>query len=99
MSNLPVPLAFDWDRGNVDKNWEKHKVHFREAEEVFLNKPLLVFPDKKHSIVEKRFQALGITNNQKGLTIFFTIRNSKIRIISTRKQSKKERKRYAKEKN
>ncbi|MBU0569476.1 BrnT family toxin [Patescibacteria group bacterium] len=96
MAKLPVPLAFDWDRENIDKNWKRHKVHFKEAEEVFFNKPSLVFPDKKHSTVEKRFQALGTTNGQKRLSVFFTIRNNKIRIISARNQSKKERKRYAK---
>lgn len=91
---LPVPLSFDWDKGNTDKNWIKHQVHFKEAEEVFLNKPLKIFSDKRHSIKEKRFQALGITNNRRNLTIFFTIRNSMIRVISARDQNKKERRKY-----
>lgn len=98
MSKLPAPLSFDWDQGNIDKNWKKHKVHYKEAEETFLNKPLVVFPDKKHSTIEKRFQALGITNNKRMLSIFFTVRGEKIRVISARNQNKKERKRYAKEK-
>ncbi|MFV1917424.1 MAG: BrnT family toxin, partial [Patescibacteria group bacterium] len=88
---LPAPLSFDWDKGNLEKNWKRHKVHFKEAEEVFFNKPLKIFPDKKHSTKERRFQALGITNNRRNLTIFFTIRDSKIRVISARDQNKKER--------
>lgn len=96
---LPLPLSFDWDKGNIDKNWEKHKVHYKEAEEVFLNRPLMVFPDNKHSILEKRFQALGITDYKRKLSIFFTIRNKKIRIISIRNQNKKEREKYAKKEN
>lgn len=96
---LPVPLSFDWDKGNIHKNWEKHKVHYKETEEVFLNRPLMVFPDIKHSILEKRFQALGITDNKRKLSIFFTIRNKKIRIISIRNQNRKERERYAKKEN
>ena len=93
---LPVPLAFDWDQGNLEKNWKKHKVHFKEAEEIFFNKPLKIFPDKKHSTKEKRFLALGFTNSRRRLTIIFTIRENIIRIISVRDQSKKERIIYAK---
>ena len=93
---LPVPLAFNWDQGNIEKNWEKHKVHFKEAEEIFFNKPLKIFPDKEHSGREKRFLALGLTNSRRRLTIIFTIRENIIRIISVRDQSKKERIIYAK---
>jgi hypothetical protein len=96
--DLPTPLSFDWDRGNKAKNWLKHKVHFKEAEEVFLNRPLKIFPDKKHSIAEKRFQALGITDNKRKLSTFFTIRNKKIRVISARDQNKKERIKYVEKK-
>jgi uncharacterized DUF497 family protein len=92
---LPVLLSFDWDKGNLEKNWKKHNVRFKEAEEVFFNRPLKIFPDKKHSIKEKRFIAFGITNNLKKLAIVFTIRNRKIRVISARTQNKKERRAYA----
>ncbi|MFV1917096.1 MAG: BrnT family toxin [Patescibacteria group bacterium] len=91
---LSVPLSFDWDKGNIDKNWGKHKVRFKETEEVFLDKPLKIFPDKKHSTSERRFQALGITNNRRNLTIFFITRDNKIRVISARDQNKKERRKY-----
>lgn len=93
---LPVPISFDWDKGNIDKNWKKHNVYFKEAEEVFFNKPIKIFPDKKHTEKEKRFVAFGITNKKRGLTIIFTLRNNKIRVISTRNQNKKERIIYAK---
>ncbi|OGM29032.1 hypothetical protein A2962_04545 [Candidatus Woesebacteria bacterium RIFCSPLOWO2_01_FULL_39_61] len=99
MAKLPTPLAFDWDKGNIEKNWINHKVHYKETEEVFLNRPLMIFPDIKHSILEKRFQALGVTDNKRELSIFFTIRNKKIRIISARNQNKKEKQRYAKKEN
>lgn len=94
---LPIPIAFDWDKDNIDKNWKKHKVHFKETEEIFFNKPLKVFPDKRHSKKEKRFAAFGITNLKRKLTIIFTFRRNKIRVISARNQSKKERGEYEKE--
>jgi uncharacterized DUF497 family protein len=93
--NTPKPIQFEWDQGNKEKNWEKHQVYYREAEEVIFNKPL-IFPDKKHSQVEHRFQALGITNNKRVLSVIFTIRKDKIRVISARDQNRKEKLRYAK---
>lgn len=92
--NLPVPLAFWWDQGNVEKSWKKHKVHHKEAEEVFFNKPLKILKDVKHSQKEDRFIALGITNKKRRLNIVFTVRKEKIRVISARNQSKKEREFY-----
>ena len=96
MKRLPIPLSFDWNKGNIDKNWKKHRVHFKEAEEVFFNKPLRIFPDIKHSGKEDRFVAFGKTNQKRKLTIIFTLREEKIRIISARNQSKKERGEYEK---
>ncbi len=96
---LPVPVSFDWDKGNSEKNWKKHKVSIKEAEEVFLNKPLKIYKDNKHSQVEPRFYALGVTNNNKYLYITFTVGQSKLRVILARTQSKKERKLYDKKEN
>jgi len=87
----PKPLKFDWDEHNKHKNWEKHKVDFRECEQIFFNRPLKTLYDKKHSQKEERFIALGITDKKRKLIITFTIRNKKIRVISARDQSQKER--------
>jgi uncharacterized DUF497 family protein len=88
------PLKFDWDEHNKYKNWERHKVDFRECEQVFFNRPLKTFYDIKHSQKEDRFVALGITNEGRKLYIVFTIRNKKIRIISARNQGRRERRIY-----
>ena len=96
MKILPKPIAFEWDKGNVDKNFIKHKVTNQEIEEIFNSKLLKTFEDIKHSQKEIRFVALGITNKKRRLYISFTIRNQKIRIISARDQSKKERSLYEK---
>jgi len=89
--------GFDWDWGNVCKNAIKHRVDTTECESVFFNKPLLLFFDQKHSQNEERFYVLGKTNFNRNLFIVFTIRNNKIRIISARDMSRKERKIYEKE--
>lgn len=96
MTKFPGPISFDWDESNIEKNWKKHKVHYREAEEVFSNRQLKLFEDIKHSQKENRLIALGSTNQNRLLYIIFTMRNQKIRIISARDQSKKERRLYEK---
>ncbi|WP_167884422.1 BrnT family toxin [Leptospira ilyithenensis] len=86
--------GFEWDNGNIDKNWIKHKVKPGEIEEIFFNEPILIAHDENHSEREVRFAALGITNSSRRLFAVFTVRNNKIRIISVRDMSKKERKVY-----
>jgi uncharacterized DUF497 family protein len=54
-------IRFDWDAGNQRKN-EKHGVSQSEIEQVFLNAPLIVAPDPKHSQKEARWHALGRTD-------------------------------------
>jgi hypothetical protein len=88
---------FDWDKGNLDKNRLKHGITKEECEEVFFNEPQIISPDHKHSHTEMRYSLLGQTNEGTWLNIIFTLRYEKIRIISARKQSKKERMIYKKE--
>lgn len=92
---LPEPLEFEWDEGNIEKNERKHGVSNKEAEEVFVHRPLLIIDDRMHSGDEKRFQAFG-TNGQKLLFLVFTIRKLKIRIISARLMDTQERRVYKK---
>ena len=88
--------SFDWNKGNLDKNWKKHGVCNSECEQIFFNQPLIIKEDEKHSSKEKRFHALGKTENNRLLFISFTTRENKIRIISARNMSKKERQFYEK---
>lgn len=88
------PVEFEWDRGNKDKNWQKYRVDYKECEQIFLNERLSVLYDAKHSQQEDRFIALGTTDKGRKLIISFTIRDKKIRVISARDQSRKERRLY-----
>lgn len=87
-------IGFDWDKHNINKNWEKHHVTPVESEQIFFNNPLIVADDIKHSKSETRYYALGKTDRDRKLFISFTIRNSKIRVISARDMSRKERNNY-----
>jgi uncharacterized protein len=87
-------LGFQWDQGNSDKNWEKHKVSKSECEQAFFNIPIVIADDTKHSIDENRWYILGRTDTDRLLFIVFTIREKLIRVISARNMNKKEREIY-----
>jgi len=88
--------GFEWDKGNEQKN-VKHGVTPAEAEQVFLNEPLVVLDDLKHSDTEQRYHALGHTGEGPLLHITFTIRTTMIRVISARNMHRKERAIYEQE--
>ncbi len=96
--DMDVIVGFDWDEANVRKN-ERHGVSSEEAEQVFLNRPLVTVPDERHSQDEARYHALGRTDNGRKLHVTFTLRGSGtlIRIISARDMSRKERSIYEQE--
>lgn len=90
-------LEFDWDDGNSTKSLTKHKISQERAEQVFRNRDLLVplgiqiAPQTN----EPRFGVLGMDGLGTHLTISFTIRAGRVRVISVRPMSRKERKKYA----
>ena len=88
--------GFQWDKYNIQKNWEKHKVSPAESEQAFFNRFLIAANDVNHSEEEERFYALGKTDQNRKLFIAFTIRRKLIRVISSRDMNRKERKTYEK---
>ncbi len=89
--------GFEWDDGNIKKNWLKHNVSPAECEQMFFNRPLIIQDDTEHSEVENRFYALGRTDSKRTLFIAFTVRDKRIRVISARDMSRKEREVYSNE--
>ncbi len=88
--------GFDWDEGNSDKNWFRHKVLKFENEEVFFNQPLIIAAEKKYSQKENRYYVLDRTDAWRRLFMAFTIRKDKIPVISAREMNEKERRKYDK---
>ena len=95
MVDLSHVTAFEWDSGNETKN-AKHKVTCLQAEEIFSNAPLWIMDDFAHSATEERARAIGMTNEGLILVVAFTLRGggTKIRVISARIASRKERMEY-----
>lgn len=96
MIDLGRIVGFEWDNGNRRKNADKHDVSPAEAESLFLNDPLIIAEDQKHSGSEQRFNALGQTSQGRLLHVTFTLRQNEtlIRVISARDMNRKERKVY-----
>jgi uncharacterized protein len=99
MLDLSQALGFDWDDGNSLKSAERHSVSQAEAEQVFADENLLLAEDVKHSQDEARYHALGRTVEARLLQVTFALRENgkKIRVISARDMSRKERVLYAQE--
>lgn len=85
---------FDWDGGNAEKNWQRHRVSQSECEEIFFNRPLVVADDELHSEDEPRLYALGQTDGGRLLFVAYTVRGEKVRVISARDMTRRERKVY-----
>lgn len=90
--------GFEWDEGNSRKSADKHDVSQAEAEQLFFNEPLLIVPDVTQSKTEIGLHALGKTDEARRLHATFTLRqqSTKIRVISARNMSRKERDYYEK---
>lgn len=91
---LKACTGFDWDQGNLLKNWDRHQVAATECEQLFFNRPLAAASDVTHSQQELRFYALGQTDAGRRLFVAFTIRRTLIRVISVRDMHRKERSVY-----
>jgi uncharacterized protein len=89
-------LRFEWDQRKNVHNQRKHGVSFEEAETVFLDDHALLLDDPDHSRREDRFILLGLSAAVRVLVVCHCYRASGnvIRLISARKATATERKRY-----
>jgi uncharacterized DUF497 family protein len=94
MDSLSKCRGFQWDAGNAEKNWIKHKVSQGEIEQVFFNRPLVVVGGEQRTEQMPRYYALGQTDTDRHLFIVCTIRDDLIRVISARPMSRRERRVY-----
>ncbi|MBI3179564.1 MAG: BrnT family toxin [Deltaproteobacteria bacterium] len=89
-----MKVLFEWDAGNDVKSYSTHGVSRQEAESVFQDPRRLDFADPLHSQSEGRFVTLARSNHPRLLFVAWTLRKTKVRIISARPASRKERKVY-----
>lgn len=90
-------MEFEWDKAKAETNYKKHHVSFAEAATVFGDPLAITFNDPDHSVNENRLITFGISKFNRLLVISHTERSSRIRIISARQMTKKERYIYEEE--
>jgi uncharacterized protein len=97
-----MKTIFEWDDIKARINLEKHKISFDEASTIFLDPFLITFVDDFHSDEEERFISIGLSERNRVLLAVHMEREENnetivIRLISCRKATQTERKRYEKE--
>ena len=89
-----MELAFEWDEAKARENLKKHKVGFDEGKTIFNDPFLLTFPDIDTSDAEERYVNIGLSTRDRVLVLIHTEKQGRIRIISCRKASARERRHY-----
>lgn len=88
-------LKFEWDERKNRSNQKKHGISFNEAKTVFTDEFGRLIPDPDHSNDEDRFILMGMSSQFRLLIVCHCERSANtLRIISTRKAEKYERKQY-----
>lgn len=89
-----MALLFEWDPNKAQRNLSIHGVSFDEASTAFQDAMSITVPDPKHSQTEERLILLGYSIGNRLLVVVHTERGDRIRIISARAATQKERLRY-----
>lgn len=90
-------MEYEWDPDKAQRNIKKHRVSFEEASTVFDDLLSQMFFDEEHSDDEARYVTMGMSSRGRVLVVGHAERNDKIRIITARLTTRKERKDYEKE--
>ncbi len=85
-------LKFVWDSDKEKINQRKHGISFETAARVFLDENFIDYIDEFHSDDEERIIIIGRVRNI--LTVIYTERGDRNRIISARQADKDEEEQY-----
>lgn len=90
---------FEWDPEKAKENWQKHGIRFEQAATVFRDPRAMTIYDNEHSLAEERWITMGISVSSILLVVHHTFREETmnsvtIRLISSRKATRKERQQY-----
>jgi len=92
-------MDFEWNPRKAETNFQKHGVLFSEAATVLGDELAITVLDPDHSDDEERFITVGWSNRRRLLMVSHTDRENRIRIISARELTPRERKEYEEENN
>jgi len=92
-----MALQFEWDPAKAAANFDKHGVTFAEASTVFADPLSVTIADPCHSQGEPRFVIFGMSKRGRILAVLHTERGERVRLISARLASRRERSVYEEE--
>ena len=87
-------LVFEWDPEKARENQQNHEVSFAEASEIFEDDHSSSVRDPDHSLQEDRFLIFGVSKGGRYLVVSYTDRGDRIRLISARPMTPRERRAY-----
>lgn len=87
-------MIYEWDPEKAKANLRTHGVSFEEAATVFLDPLAVTYPDPDHSEEERREITIGHSGPQRVVFVSHIQRGDRIRIISARKATRRERKQH-----
>ena len=86
-------MEFEWDEAKNQANIRKHGVSFKMATRIF-DRPVLTWLDRRKNYGENRYTSIGEAGYEALIVVVHTRRDGRIRLISARPASRKERQRY-----
>lgn len=87
-------MEYEWDPEKDDANQRLHGVSFAEASTVFLDPLAATVPDERFAVDELRFRTTGYTLTNRLIIVAHTDRGDRIRMISARDVTARERRQY-----
>jgi uncharacterized protein len=90
-------MEFEWNPQKADANLVKHGIAFSEAATVFGDPLAVTYADPDHSVEEDRWLTFGSTASGLYVVVVHTDRGDRIRIISARRMTSRERVQYERE--
>jgi uncharacterized DUF497 family protein len=90
-------VLFEWDPAKAARNYRKHRISFHEAATVFGDPLAVTFDDPDHSQSEQRLITVGTSGAGRLLLVAHTERGERIRVISARQATPREREQYEEE--
>jgi uncharacterized protein len=93
ISSMPDAAEFEWDLAKARSNYAKHGVAFETARKAFSDPLMVEVLDDSEDYGEARFLLIGMVAGQL-ITVVYTPRQGRYRLISARQASKDEQDHY-----
>ena len=86
-------MEYEWDDNKNQQNQAKHGIDFYDAVHIFTDFDRIEWLDNRKDYQEKRYRTVGMISNVL-LTVIYTVRSGRHRLISARRASRHERETY-----